>query len=197
MYSAPCLQCYLMECIDYVQQEGEGQHALGFFQLTHLGVSLGTIRGKHAQSTDPDCNGPNIGLYQVSIGANVVFHGSAGPIPQLPLQGLQLDLYVAVKMWNRRADGSRALLYMYFDRNNTAMIGGFTTPCEVISFGISNLHRSAMNKLTHLGVSLGTIRGKHAQSTDPDCNGPNIGLYQVSITVLLDQFLSFLCKVCN
>jgi hypothetical protein len=92
-----------------------------------------------------------------------------------------IQIYLSIKIFPRRPDGTRALLAMLYvrtDPNNPNHVP--TTPIVVKSFGTADLHISTRNYLLNtLNIPANTITGVGFGGVH--CDSANIPIYQLDI----------------
>jgi hypothetical protein len=84
-----------------------------------------------------------------------------------------IRLYLAIKIFGRRQNGTKALLALLYTRPNPL-------PTSVISFGTAPLANVTLGYLRRQGIPNNTITG-FGRFGAPACNAPGIATYQISL----------------
>jgi hypothetical protein len=85
----------------------------------------------------------------------------------------KVQIVICCKIWGQRANGSKAMLFMLFERNNM-VVRGYVTPTRAISFDTTPLHHSVSTKLQGWGMPRGALTGYLHPSVlgnRPPCTG--------------------------
>ena len=91
-------------------------------------------------------------------------------------QRTTIQLYLAIKIFGRRNDGTRSLVAFLYER--TSPNPG--RPVLVKSFGTAPMHWSAYQFFRRRRVPIQNITGFGINNAPP-CNGPGIQIYQINI----------------
>eukprot|EP01122_Echinamoeba_exundans_P012310 TRINITY_DN5103_c0_g1_i2.p1 TRINITY_DN5103_c0_g1~~TRINITY_DN5103_c0_g1_i2.p1 ORF type:complete len:219 (+),score=29.89 TRINITY_DN5103_c0_g1_i2:615-1271(+) len=86
-------------------------------------------------------------------------------------------VYIAIKIWPRRADGTFAALVLRYLRGNDPN----TTPDQVISFGPGQIHQVALNTMPAVIPPL--ITGNHRPGA-PLCNAFNLPGFRITVPLI-------------
>ncbi|CAG8591799.1 12386_t:CDS:1 [Acaulospora morrowiae] len=89
-----------------------------------------------------------------------------------------IRIYLAIKMFPIRQDGTRAMLALRYLRTNQIN----TVPDIIISFGTAPLHNNTIRFLANIGVPLDNIVGVGFSETT--CNASGISIYQLHIPAI-------------
>ena len=89
-----------------------------------------------------------------------------------------IQIYIAIKIFPIRQDGTRAMLALRYLRTNQ----NNTVPDIIISFGTAPLHPNTIGFLTNIGVPLANIVGVGFSATA--CNTSGIPIYQLHIPAI-------------
>jgi hypothetical protein len=85
-----------------------------------------------------------------------------------------IRVYIAVKIWPQRPNGTFAALGLLYLRGNVPN----TTPVQAISFGTAQIHQTAINSMPAVIPPL--ITGNHGFGA-PLCNAHNVPGFQITV----------------
>jgi Uma2 family endonuclease len=86
-------------------------------------------------------------------------------------------IYLAIKLYSPRQDGTRAMVVMLYQRSSPTP----NIPTRVISFGDAPIHTTAMNFFTNTVRIPGASVTGFGRFGAPPCNAPNLPMYQLQI----------------